>query len=54
MNYRELFDEFWYDYMNTGDFEKLWIEDINDSQRYAIIASEFVKWLTKKGHIVEK
>lgn len=51
--YNKLFEEFWYDYMNTTEFAKLWNDDINDSQRYGFIAEDFINWLIKKNFIKE-
>ncbi len=53
MDLNKLFEEFWYEYQSTVNFGKLWT-DINDSQRYALIAADFVRWLIEKGIIKER
>jgi len=51
MDLDKLFEDFWYEYQGSLEFEKLWKDTVNDSQRYGLIAIDFVKWLIKKGYV---
>ena len=53
MDLNKLFEEFWYEYQGSLEFEKLWKDTVNDSQRYGFIATDFVEWLMKNWHIKE-